>query len=206
MAAKAHQESRAQRRVRDDGDIELRAGLRDAVAENLREPHRVLDLDAAIDARVLRRLADRSRADLRQPNRADLALIDERLQRLHRHLQRRALVPPRGLEHVDALCALQDVQAIVDAAANTLGRAVRARRGEARVREAALDGEDDAGGVLGVLGEVSLDDMEGVVLGGAVELAAVPDVRAGLESGLHALNGVLGGVVAEPGEGCRAHG
>ena len=53
--------------------------------------------------------------------------------------------------------------------------------------------EHDALGVLGVLGEVRAQEVEGVVLGRAVELAAVPEGRARLQRGLQDLDRLVGG-------------
>lgn len=70
---------------------------------------------------------------------------------------------------------------------------------------ATLDTDDDFGGVLGILCEVGVKEVDGVVLGRAVEKAAVPEVGAFFESFLHDGDGGLDGLgFGSPGEAHEA--
>jgi hypothetical protein len=69
--------------------------------------------------------------------------------------------------------------------------------------DSALDAEDHLVGVLGVLGEVGLQEGQGVALGRAVELAAVSEVHALVKGRTHGLEGLLlRNGVRTPGEAC----
>jgi hypothetical protein len=162
---------------------------------------------------------DRRRRDLAQPNRADPSLGHQLRERLHRRLDGDVGVHPRALEDVDLFGPVQDAQRLFDVLADVLGRGIGGTRLEV---EGALDAEHHLVGILGVLGEVRLEQVQRVVVGRAVEdtLASmmsdischgsaagraypVPEVGAIVQRRLHGLNGLFDGQgVPEERQGC----
>jgi len=112
-------------------------------------------------------LADRVRADLAQADAADLALLGQFGQGLDRGLDGDVGVDPRTFKDVDGLGATQHLDGLLDRRANTFRAAVGPRLDVV----GAFDAEHDLAGVLGILFEVVLDQMQRVCLGRAIVYA-----------------------------------
>ena len=112
-------------------------------------------------------LADRGGAYLAQPDAGDLALLDQFDQRPDGGLDRILGINPCTLEEVNGLATTQDFDSLVNRRSGTLGAAVGSGPGT----EGALDAEHDLIGILGVLSEVILEQMQRVGLGVTVVYA-----------------------------------
>lgn len=88
-------------------------------------------------------------------------------------LDREILVLARTLEDIDLLLSIQNLQAFVHTATDVLLRAVWDQL--ARF-QSTLDAENHLLGILGVLGEVLVQQVQGVVVWCAVEFATIPEV------------------------------
>jgi hypothetical protein len=101
--------------------------------------------------------------------------------RANRNLNRRLRVHARTLEQIQLLRARKLRQTLVNRPAHILWTAVRSHLA---FHQTALDGEHDFLRVAWVLFEVLAEQVQGVALWGAVELAAVEEVGAVVESWL----------------------
>ena len=143
------------------------ACVRNTVVKRVGREQAQLDLDSP-DGMYGMGLADRVRARLAQPDATDLAFFDQFGQRLDRGLDRDLWVDPRTFKDVDRLDAgWQHLDGLLDRRANTLRGAVGAVLGVV----GAFDAEHDFVGVLGILFEVVLDQMQRMRLRQAVEQA-----------------------------------
>jgi hypothetical protein len=175
-------------RVGDQRDVVLGARGGDAVGEHVGRPQAELDLDGH-DLGDLDGLLERSQRALGQRDAAQLARLDVLLlEHAEGDAQRHVRVATRALEDVDELAALELGEHVVHGAAGALGRAVGSVGGQV---DAALDAEDHLVGVFRVLLEVAAEQRHAVVLGRAVDLAAVPEVGAVLQRRAHGLKGLL---------------
>lgn len=110
-----------------------------------------------------------------------------------RHLR----VYASAFEDVDEFLAVKEAQAIFNALLDTLSTAIWA----CSHIESTLDAKNDLVFVFRVLGEIVIEELEGVGCGWAVEFGAVPKVGAVLESCFHDYHSfVVGGRVRAPGE------
>jgi hypothetical protein len=183
--------------VGDDGNVQLGASLGHAVLERLGAPQRELDLDG-LDLGHLGGTADGGGADLGEGDAADAAGVDVLLQCGQGGLDVGVVVLARGLELVDAALGADQALAVLDAGLDGRGGAVDAEV----LKGAALDVEQDLVLVLGVLLVVRVEECQRVVVGRAVELAAVQVVAAAVEGSLDHGEGLLVGELA--GAPCQA--
>lgn len=190
-------------RVGHDGNVVLVAGGGDAVPEDVGAEHAQLELGGG-DLDVLDGLVDGVLVALGDGDALDLAGVDVLLlDGAEGDVKGRAAVPPGDDEDdVEVGDALEAAEDVVKGPADALGGAV----GDEPLQVgAALDHEGEPVGVLGVLGEVGLEQVHGVVLGRAVELARVPQGAAGVDGGLEGLDGLVGGHgLGAPGEAHEA--
>ena len=130
--------------------------------------------------------SDRLRARLAQSNPAQLPCLDILGRGADCNLNRYLGVHTRALENVEELLAIEHTEAFVDAAAHVLRRTIDAHSTWDR---AALDANDNLVRVVGVLGEVFVEEVEGVALRVAVDLAAIPEIAAVGKSSFHGYEG-----------------
>lgn len=132
-----------------------------------------LDLNG-MNLDVLDRFMDSLSADLRQRDAVNLPGLDILLVHDAEGLGHGdSLVATSELEEVDLLATLQLSGAVVNRAAGVLGRAVA---GMGFRVHTPLDAEDNLVGVFGILFQIALQEYQAIVVGRAVELAAVPEV------------------------------
>lgn len=136
------------------------------------------------------RSSDGLSINLAQTDSLDLPFLDQLGQDGHRLLNRGVRVLSGALEDIDALLPVQDSQTLVHAAADVGFRSIWR---EFATLQTSLDAQDHLICLLRVLGEVAVEQVRGVALRRAVQLAAVPEVGAQLERGVQALEaGLLG--------------
>ncbi len=182
-------------RIRHERDSVLRARGGDPVGQHLRAEEAQLNLDGG-DLGVLHGLVDSGRGDLAERDAPQQPLVDVLLHGAESVLHRHVGVAAGTLEEVELLAAVELLQHVVDGAAYSFGRPIRALGAHA-----AFDAEDDLVGVLGVLGEVGLQEGHGVAIRGAIEFSAIPKVHAALQGGAHSLEGLfIQNRVRAPGE------
>jgi hypothetical protein len=162
---------KVQRGVRAYHDAQLLTRLDYVVGEDVPRPERHLRLDH-LDAVHARGAPDGRAAHLGQRDAADLALGHELAQLCDGVLDGDARVDARAAEQVDGLGPREDGVALRDHGAHVLRRAVQLEG--AHVDDAALDAQHHLRGVGRVPREVAADQVEGVVVRGAVEVGAVP--------------------------------
>jgi hypothetical protein len=80
---------------------------------------------------------------------------------------------PSTLKNIEFLLAIQQAQTLVHAAADICFRAIRDQHAGL---QATFDAENDLVGILGVLGEILVQQVQRVVLWCAVQLTTVPEV------------------------------
>lgn len=162
----ARQPAAAHGAVRHERDAQLAARVGHAVLVQhvaREEGKLLLDRGGRVDGVGA---ADGGRADLAEPVRADLALADQLREGLDGGLDGHLGVDARALEQVDGLGAIEHLQSLIDGGAEPFGAAVG---GLAPDVVGALEAEEDARRVLRVLGEVVLEEVQGVGVGGTVE-------------------------------------
>ncbi len=142
------------------------ARVRDTVVKRVGGEQAQLDLDCR-DGMYGMGLTDCVRADLAQADAADLALLDQLGQCLDRDLDGDVEVAPRTFKDVDGLGTTQHLESLFDRRADTFRAAV----GPRLYVEGAFDAEHDLAGILGILLEVVLDQMQRVCLRRAVVYA-----------------------------------
>jgi hypothetical protein len=128
------------------------ACVRNTVVKGVGREQAQLDLDGR-DGMYGMGLADRVRAGLAQPDAADLALLDQFGQRLDQGLDRDLGVDPRTFKDVDRLgVGWQHLDRRVNTVRAAVGAFLRV--------VGAFNAEHDLVGVLGMLFEVVLDQMQ----------------------------------------------
>lgn len=134
--------------------------------------------------------ADGAGFDFGEADAADFAFLDAGGEGGDAGFDRGGGVDTRGLEDVDRTFPVKDTETLVNGAADVFLRTIWAHFAGG---EAAFDGEDDFAGVGGVFGEVLVDEVAGVELGGAVEFAGVPEVGVDGEGDFHCVEGLRDG-------------
>ena len=127
------------------------------------------------------RFADGGSRDFAKTDATYLARLDVFRNSSHGGLDRRSGIDTRRFKDVDETGFVQYLEAIVDAPSDAFGGAVGAWR---HAHEAAFDTDDDGRAVLGMVGEIVSEELEGVGCWGSVELAGVPEVGAVAKGGL----------------------
>jgi hypothetical protein len=94
----------------------------------------------------------------------------------------------RTLKDIDLLLAIQQTQALIHAATNVLLRSIGS---ELAGLQATFDAQHHLVGILRILGEVLVQQVERIVLRCAVQLAAVPKVCAQLQRRVKGLKALL---------------
>lgn len=140
------------------------------------------------------RSTDRLRIDFTESDAANLALLHVFRQDLDGVLHGEVRVLARTLEDIHLLLSIQQMESIVHAASDALFRSIR---DELANLEPTFDAENNLVRILRVLGEVLVQEVQGVVFGLAVQLAAVPEVGTQLQRLVqrfkaHLLRGWLG--------------
>lgn len=175
-------------RICGDGDAVLGTRGSNAVLEDIRREDAQLHLHGA-NLCNLCRLVDCIGVAFRKRNGAQLARVDVLLlNNTKSHVQRGVGVSPRAAEEIELLGAAELADDVVERFSNVFRASVGLQRLEIH---AALDDEGDFVGVLGIFGEVGLEESHGVVFGRAVELCAVPERHAVVEGGFQSGNGLV---------------
>lgn len=94
----------------------------------------------------------------------------------------------RAFENVKLLLAIKQTQTLVHATTDILFRAIR---GKLALLQATLDTENDLVCILGVLGEVLVEQVQRVVICSAVQLAGVPEVGTQFQGSVECLEAHL---------------
>lgn len=180
----ARQGSSTEGAVGDDRDAQPRACLGHAVPQDVRAAKETdLDLDGGDGVHRVRAF-DRARLDLGQSDAANLAFLDELGEVADGVLDGHVRVDARTLEDVDLFGPVEDLEAVLDRPPDVLPRPVRF---DGAGLAAPLDAEHDSVRVIGVQGEVLLEQVARVAPRRAVDLAAVPEIRPQVERLGHGL-------------------
>lgn len=123
-----------------------------------------------------------------QTNTSNLTLLDILREDLDSVLNGRFSILTSTFKDVKLLLAIQDTQRLIHATTDVLLRAIG---DELSLLQATFDAENNLLSILGVLGEVLVQQMKGVELRGAVQLATVPEVGTQLESRVKGLKACL---------------
>lgn len=123
-----------------------------------------------------------------QPNPANLALLHILRKNLDSVLNRVCRVLASDFEDIHLFLSIQHAQSLIDGAADVLLRPIWL---EKAALQPTLDTKDNLLGILGVLGEVLVEQMQGVVLWGTVQLATIEEVGAQLDGLVESLEGLL---------------
>lgn len=94
----------------------------------------------------------------------------------------------RAFKNVKLLLAIKQTQTFVHATTDVLLRAIH---GKLTLFQATLDTENDLVCVLGILVEVLVEQVQGVVLRSAVQLASVPEVGTQFQGSVKCLKAHL---------------
>lgn len=86
-----------------------------------------------------------------------------------------------AFEYINALLSVENPQTLVHAPSDVLFRAIWL---QATGLQTALDAQNHLVCIFGILGEVSVEKMQRVALGSAIELSAVPEVGTKLQRGI----------------------
>lgn len=191
----------ANRRIGQNWDVVLGTSLGNSVPEDINGEHAQLNLDGN-DLGYLGSFVDGLRTALGEGDATDLTRVDVLLlDNAKGLLEGDVWVSPRAGKGVNLLRSTELADDVVKRSSDALGCTVGLVVVEIVT---ALDDEEDLVGILGILGEVVLEQSHGVVLRGAVELGAVPDVAAVFEGSAHGLDGLVQrGRSRTPGEACR---
>jgi hypothetical protein len=134
------------------------------------------------------RSPDCLRVHFRQSNAANLSRLhvlgDSRYRVLNRHLR----VLPSAFKNVKKLFAVQQLQALINAASDVFFAAIGYR---CSMRSATLDRKHDLVRIFRVFRKVLVEKLERVALDGAIEFTAVPELCTLGECSAHRSKGLL---------------